>query len=67
LRTRLFEGAGAKGAAALEVDAAGHLVVQCADGGRLRVLEWDVDGKTVDSERFRERFGPGPLRLEVRA
>jgi methionyl-tRNA formyltransferase len=67
LRTRLFDGAGAKGAAALEVDAAGHLVVQCADGGRLRVLEWDVDGKTVDSERFRERFGPGPLRLEVRA
>jgi methionyl-tRNA formyltransferase len=67
LRTRLFERAGAKGAAALEVDAAGHLVVQCADGGRLRVLEWDVDGKTVDSERFRERFGPGPLRLEVRA
>jgi methionyl-tRNA formyltransferase len=67
LRTRVLEASGPRSAPAADVDGAGHLVVQCADGGRLRVLEWDVDGQPLDAARFRERFGPGPLRLEVRA
>jgi methionyl-tRNA formyltransferase len=67
LRTRVLPSSGARGAATLDVNATGHLVAQCADGGQLRVLEWDVDGKPLDAAGFRERFGAGPLRLEARA
>ena len=44
LRTRLLPQRGAPGRATLHVDAAGQLVAHCADGGRLAVLESDLDG-----------------------
>ena len=44
LRTRLLPQAGTPGKPSLHVDAAGQLVVHCADGGRLALLECDLDG-----------------------
>ena len=44
LRTRVLPQRGAPGPAALEVDGDGRLVARCADGGRLAILESDLDG-----------------------
>jgi methionyl-tRNA formyltransferase len=44
LRTRLLPQRGAAGRALLEVDGSGQLVARCADGGRLAILESDLDG-----------------------
>lgn len=63
LRTRVLARAARPAPPTLAVDDAGRLTIDCADGGRLRVLECDADGAALDAERFRERFGPGPHRL----
>jgi methionyl-tRNA formyltransferase len=65
LRTRVVADATRPGAPVLNLDAEGHLLVDCADGGRLRVLECDVEGAPLEAEAFRKRFGPGPHRLEA--
>jgi len=44
LRTRVLREHGAPGPASLEIDGGGQLVAQCADGGRLALLECDLDG-----------------------
>jgi len=44
LRTRVLREHGSPGAARLEIDGNGQLVAQCADGGRLALLECDLDG-----------------------
>jgi methionyl-tRNA formyltransferase len=63
LRTRVLAPANAPGDAVLTVDAAGRVLVDCADGGRLHVLDCDWGGIALDAARLRERFGPGPHRL----
>lgn len=63
LRTRVIASANAPGEAVLTVDAAGRMLVDCADGGRLQVLDCDFGGVAMDAARLRERFGPGPHRL----
>jgi methionyl-tRNA formyltransferase len=65
LRTRVLARATRPAAPTLAVDAEGHVTIDCADGGRLRVLECDSEGIAMDGVRFRERFGPGPHRLGV--
>jgi methionyl-tRNA formyltransferase len=44
LRTRLLPQAAAPGKPSLQVDATGQLVASCIDGGRLALLECDLDG-----------------------
>lgn len=65
LRTRVLALATRPGPPSIEVDPADRVMIDCADGGRLRVLECDADGAALDGARFRERFGPGPHRLGV--
>ena len=43
LRTRVLNGAGGPGDATLRVEKGGRLVASCADGGRLAVLEAEMD------------------------
>ena len=63
LRTRVLEAKRSARPATLVLEAEGRLVADCADGGRLQLLAWDVDGETFDAARFRERIGAGPHRL----
>ena len=65
LRTRVVADATRAGVPVLTLDAEGHLLIDCADGGRLRVLECEADGAPLDADAFRKRFGPGPHRLRV--
>ena len=65
LRTRVLAGTARPAPPTLAVDAQGCVTIDCADGGRLRVLECDAEGAALDGARFRERFGPGPHRLGV--
>ncbi len=52
----------APGPATLRFDGR-HLIVRCADGGVLRVLECDLDGKPLDAQSFAELFGREPVPL----
>ena len=63
LRTRLLGERTRPGPASLHLDAQGRLIVHCADGGVLQVLEHEVDGKPVDAADLRRRLGGGPHRL----
>ncbi len=65
LRTRVLEAKRSARPATLALEAEGRLVADCADGGRLQLLAWDVDGETLDAARFRERIGAGPHRLDA--
>jgi len=62
LRTRVLDGKAAKGPARLRVEE-DYLVADCADGGRLRIIDWDVDGAPQDARTFAARFGTGPVPL----
>ena len=59
LRTRLLPARGAPGPALLQVDGAGQLVAHCADGGRLAILECELDGLPFTARHV----GPQSLRL----
>ncbi|HEX4780178.1 MAG TPA: formyltransferase [Usitatibacter sp.] len=63
LRTRVV---GERGAAApssrLRVQDS-YLIADCADGGRLRIIDWDVDGTAMDAASFAARFGSEPVPL----
>ena len=57
LRTRLLEEPGKRGAAVLQAEG-GRLVAQCADGGRLEILECDLDGQPFDARQLGGRAVP---------
>ena len=40
-----------------------HLVARCADGGLLRIIEWDVDSAPLEPAAFARRFGAAPIPL----
>ena len=40
-----------------------YLVAQCADGGLLRIIDWDLDGTSRDAAAFAARFGTAPVPL----
>jgi methionyl-tRNA formyltransferase len=40
-----------------------HLVARCADGGLLRIIEWDVDSAPLEAAAFERRFGAAPIPL----
>jgi methionyl-tRNA formyltransferase len=50
------------GAATMRFDGK-HLIARCADGGVLRILECDLDGKPLDAATFAELFGREPVPL----
>jgi len=62
LSTRVLGGRGVESPARLTVQAP-YLVAECADGGRLRIIDWDVDGASMDAPSFAARFGAGPVPL----
>ena len=41
----------------------GHATLDCADGGRLRILAMTLDGREADTMLLRQRLGDGPHRL----
>lgn len=62
LRTRVIEAGGSGDAPRLRVQD-NYLVAECADGGRLRIIDWDVDGAPLDAGAFAARFGTTPVPL----
>ncbi len=42
---------------------AGRLRAHCRDGGVLRILELEVEGRVVDATRLADVCGPGPWPL----
>jgi methionyl-tRNA formyltransferase len=62
LRTRLAPDKSAPAAPTLRFDGE-HLVVRCADGGILRVIDCDLDGVVLDAAAFAEHFGREPIAL----
>jgi len=60
LATRVLEERGGEAPARLAVQGS-YLVAECADGGRLRIIDWDVDGAPMDAPSFAARFGAQPL------
>ncbi|HLX22108.1 MAG TPA: formyltransferase [Usitatibacter sp.] len=62
LRSRLLESAGPDGPPTLAADGE-YLVARCADGGVLRIIDWDLDGSPRDVAAFTTRFGPSPVPL----
>jgi len=62
LRTRVLGERGNEAPARLRVQDA-YLVAECADGGRLRIIDWDVDGGRMDAPAFAARFGSEPIPL----
>jgi methionyl-tRNA formyltransferase len=64
LRTRVLTSTGTPAVPALSFDDDGQAVIDCADGGRLRVLECDADGEVLHPSGLRALFGPGPHRLD---
>jgi len=63
LRTRHLDGRRPPGAASLAVDSAGRLIVRCADGHALHLIECDLDGEPLRADNLRERLGPDPVAL----
>ena len=62
LRSRLMEKGGADGPPTLAAEGE-YLVARCADGGLLRIIDWDLDGRERDVAAFTSRFGASPVRL----
>ena len=62
LRTRVLDARGGSSAPRLRVQD-NYLVAECADGGRLRIIDWDVDGAPLDAGAFAARFGTTPVPL----
>jgi methionyl-tRNA formyltransferase len=62
LSTRVLGERGVEAPARLIVQGP-YLVAECADGGRLRIIDWDVDGASMDAPSFAGRFGAGPVPL----
>ena len=58
-RTRVLDERGAAAPARLRV-AETHAIIECADGGCLRVLEAALDGHASDARGLLQHFGPGP-------
>lgn len=60
LATRVLEERGPEVPPRLAVQGS-YLVAECADGGRLRIIDWDVDGVAMDAPSFAARFGAPSL------
>jgi len=56
-RTLVLEQDGPPGAARLSFGDAGA-ILECAGGGRLRIVEMALDGHAIDAQSLRQRFGP---------
>jgi methionyl-tRNA formyltransferase len=65
-RTSLLEGKSAPRAPRLRYDG-GNLLAECADGGVLRIIECDLDGKALPAATFAEHFGREPVPLREAA
>ncbi|HEX4332636.1 MAG TPA: formyltransferase [Usitatibacter sp.] len=59
LATRVLDERAAEAPPRLAVQGS-YLVAECADGGRLRIIDWDVDGAAMDAPSFAARFGAQP-------
>ena len=57
LRTRVLPEPGPRGAASLRAEG-GRLVARCADGGRLEIIECELDGKPFDARQLGGRSIP---------
>ena len=62
LRSRVLDAAGRDTAPTLQAEGE-YLVARCADGGMLRIIDWDLDGASRDAAAFAARFGAGPVLL----
>ena len=62
MRTHVESAPRTPGRATLRFDGR-HLIARCADGGVLRILECDLDGKPLDAAAFAELFGREPVPL----
>jgi len=62
LRSRVLGVAGGDAAPTLQAEGE-YLVARCADGGMLRIIDWDLDGASRDAAAFAARFGAGPVLL----
>ena len=62
LRTRVVGEGSPPPVAQLAVEGE-HLVARCADGGLLRIIEWDVDSAPLEPAAFARRFGATPIPL----
>ncbi|HTS83905.1 MAG TPA: formyltransferase [Usitatibacter sp.] len=62
LRSRVLDAAGRDAAPTLQAEGE-YLVARCADGGMLRIIDWDLDGASRDAAAFAARFGAGPVLL----
>jgi methionyl-tRNA formyltransferase len=62
LRSRILEGKAAVAPPTLRTEGE-YLVAQCADGGLLRIIDWDLDGASRDAAAFAARFGTAPVPL----
>jgi methionyl-tRNA formyltransferase len=65
-RTSLLEGKSAPRAPRLRYDGS-NLIAECADGGVLRIIECDLDGKALPAATFAEHFGREPVALREAA
>jgi methionyl-tRNA formyltransferase len=62
LRSRLLDETGADAPPTLHAEAE-YLVAKCADGRKLRIIDWDLDGVPRDVAEFTARFGTAPVAL----
>jgi methionyl-tRNA formyltransferase len=62
LRTRLMEGKSHPRTPRLRYDGE-NLVAECADGGILRIIDCDLDGRPLPAATFAEHFGREPVPL----
>jgi len=62
LRTRIMGESAAPPVPQLAVEGE-HLLARCADGGLLRIIEWDVDSAPLEAAAFARRFGAAAIPL----
>jgi len=62
LRSRLLPSTAVDTPPTLRAEAE-FLVAHCADGGTLRIIDWDLDGEPRDAGAFAARFGTAPVPL----
>ncbi len=62
LRTHLVKAKSDPAQPTLRFDGA-HLVARCSDGGVLRIIDCDLDGKPLDAATFAQNFGLEPIAL----
>ena len=62
-RTRVLTGSAVPAPPMVRIDQSQGIVVQCADGSLLLLLEGELDGAPLDPDHFIQRFGPGPVAL----